>query len=297
MKLYKTTITPISNFATTLKGDTIFGQMCWSIKYAFGEKRLKELLNSYETNPFMIISDGFASGYLPKPKMPSLLLGEDKKDKKISRKNIWLTMKQLHNGEFANALSDEDEKVKNSDKSIVTMHNSINYKSFKTSDDGSFAPYGEKEFTLSKKDIYFLIDESQLSIEELQKAFEQLSLSGYGKDTTVGKGRFMHDKFIEVKNDISSKTFMTLSPFSPKGLACKEIYYEPFVRFGKFGGDRAFKNAFKKPILLAECASVVHFEEKKELQYIGHAIKGISDIHPDTVHQGYSIVVAIKELS
>ncbi len=45
---------------------------------------------------------------------------------------------------------------------------------------------------------------------------------------------------------------MTLSPFSPKGLNIKNIYYEPFTRFGKFGANRAYKNAFKKPMVLAE---------------------------------------------
>ncbi len=295
MKLYKTTISPESNFATTLRGDTLFGQLCWSIVHCFGEDRLKSLLKEYEKDPFLVVSDGFCTGYLPKPKMPSVLLGEDSKEKKANRKKVWLTLEQLRDGRFLEALSDDD--IECDDKSTVTMHNSINYQSFKTSDDGSFAPYGEKEFSIGKKDIYFLIDDLQFSLDELQKAFEQLSLSGYGKDTTVGKGRFTFEDFEEVKIDNTSKTFMSISPFSPQGIECKEIYYEPFTRFGKFGGDRAFKNAFKKPILMADCASVVHFEEVQELHYIGNAIKNISDAHPDTVHQGYSIVVPIKELS
>lgn len=295
MELYKTTITPESNFATTLRGDTLFGQMCWSIKYALGEERLKKLLETYEKTPFLVVSDGFSSSYLPKPKMPSSFLGEDSEDKKLNRKKIWLTLDQLQTGKYLDAKTDEE--VKNDDKSIITMHNSINYKSFTTSDDGSFAPYGEKEFSMGKKDIYFLLDEMQFGLDELQKSFEQLSLNGYGKDTTTGKGRFVFKDFEEVKSDNLSKTFMTLSPFSPKGIKCQKIYYEPFTRFGKFGGDRAFKNAFKKPILMADCASVVHFEEVQELQYVGNAIKNISEAHPDAVHQGYSIVIPIKELS
>jgi len=294
MNLYKTTISPESNFATTLKSDTLFGQMCWSIKYAFGEKRLKELLASYGKEPFLVVSDGFSSGYLPKPKMPSLLLGEDSQEKKLNRKKIWLTLKQLETGDFTDALS--DKTIESLDTFTVTMHNSINYKSFKT-DDGNFAPYGEKEFSFGKKDIYFLIDSSKFSFEDLKRSFSQLSLGGYGKDTTIGKGRFSFEDFEEIKINNSSKTFMTLSPISAKGLECKDIYYEPFTRFGKFGGDRAFKNAFKKPILMADSASVVHFEDKRNLQYIGSAIKNISDAHPDAVHQGYSIVVPIKELS
>ena len=294
MKLYKTTILPTANFATILKGDTLFGQMCWSIRYVFGEERLKELLSSYEKSPFLVISDGFESGYLPKPKMPSSFLGEKSEDKKINRKKIWLTLEQLQSGKFSDALTDQE--VNNSDKVVTTMHNSIDYRSFRTSDDGVFAPYGENEFSLGKKDIYFLLDEAQFDLDALMKCFEQLSLSGYGKDTTIGKGRFEFDEFKEIKSNQSSKTFMTLSPMSAKGIECKEIYYEPFTRFGKFGGDRAFKNAFKKPILMADSASVVHFEEVKELHYIGSAIKNVSDVHPDAVHQGYSIVLAIKEL-
>ena len=294
MKLYKTTIIPESNFASPLKGDTLFGQICWSIKYTLGEVRLNELLSSYESSPFLVVSDGFVEGYLTKPRMPSVLLGEDTEDKKINRKKIWLTLAQLQNGEFSQAKTDED--VKNQYQEITTIHNSINYKTFTTSDDGNFAPYGEKEFLIGKRDIYFLVDETKLTINELQSAFEQLSFGGYGKNTTIGKGRFSFESFEEVDIKNHSKTFMTLSPFSPKGLECKEIYYEPFTRFGKFGGDRAFENAFKKPILLADCASVVHFEEKQHIQYIGSAINNISDLHTDAVHQGYSIVVPIKEL-
>ena len=295
MKLYKTTISPESNFATTLKGDTLFGQLCWSVKYALGEERLKALLLDYETKPFLIVSDGFASGYLPKPKMPSALLGEKSKEKKINRKKIWLTHKQLQAGDFSNALN--DKKAQNDDKSVITMHNSIDYKSFRTSDDGSFAPYGESEFSCTSKDIYFLIDDSNFTLDELKSAFNQLSLGGYGKNTTIGKGRFSHGDFEEIATEKTSTTYMSLSPFSPQDINCKEIYYEPFVRFGKFGGDRAFANAFKKPIMMADCASVIHFEKNQKLYYIGKAIKNISDIHPDAVHQGYSIVLPIKELS
>ncbi len=294
MKLYKTTILPTSNFATTLKGDTIFGQICWSIRYTFGQERLEVLLNDYEKKPFLIISDGFVEGYLPKPKIPSELLGEDSNKKKENRKKIWLTLEELINGDFTSARKDEDI---NSDKAISTLHNSINYKTFRTSDDGDFAPYSENELILSKKDIYFLLDENKFSLEELKQAFDLLSQNGFGKDTTIGKGRFEFGDFESVGILQTSKTFMTLSPFSPKDLVCDKIFYEPFTRFGKLGGARAFKNAFKKPILLADTASVIDFNEKKSIQYIGQAIKNISNTYQDTVHQGYSMVIPIKELS
>jgi len=57
-----------------------------------------------------------------------------------------------------------------------------------------------------------------------------LGQAGYGKDATIGKGRFVFSDFEEVSNDQHSKSFMALSPFSPQGLTCEALYCEPFTR-------------------------------------------------------------------
>ena len=57
----------------------------------------------------------------------------------------------------------------------------------------------------------------------------------------------------------------------------------------------ANKSPFKKPLLLADTGAVVHFEELKDIKYVGMSIKGHSS-HENTVHQGYAIAVPIKEL-
>lgn len=299
MKLYKITITPTSDFATTLRGDTLFGQMCWAIFYKFGKEKLEALLKPYREGekPFLIVSDAFPKAYLPKPKMPSRFLDEKSEDKKLNRKKLWLTLGELMSGEYAQAKTDKE--INSNDKSSVNIHNALNYKTFHTGD--GFDPYGLTVIHLGDKDIYFLVDEEQLSFSEFKEALKLVSEMGYGKKTTIGKGRFEYDEkeieAIELNN--SSKTFMTLSPFSPKAIGAKSIYYDPFTRFGKFGASRAYKNAFKKPILLADVSSVIAFDELREHQYLGRAISGLSDIpeYSDTVHQGYSIVVPLKELS
>ena len=92
---------------------------------------------------------------------------------------------------------------------------------------------------------------------------------------------------------------LKLTALTPIHIGTETIYYDPFTRFGKFGGNRAYKNAFKKPILLADVASVVVFDEVQEHQYLGRPLSGLSDIpeYSDTVHQGYSIVLPLKELA
>jgi len=294
MKLYKARLTPTSQFITRLKGDTLFGQVCWSIVHSCGEDRLETLLSTYSTRPFLVVSDAFATGYLPKPTMPSKYLSEKSEDKKINRKKIWLTMSELHSGAYAqardNAAADAID-VKHSE-----IHNAINYKTF-TTDSDNFAPFSVETLSLQKKDVYFLLDESQLSLEEFTAVLALLQLSGYGKKSSVGMGRFELSDLEKVSLTSSSKAFMTLSPSRLEGLETEYCFYDTFVRFGKHGGNRAFKNAFKTPILLADSGAVVQFKTSQQHQYLGQAIHNVSSVHKDTVHQGYSIVLPIKELS
>lgn len=293
MRLYKATITPLSRFGTPLHGDTLFGQICWALRFIRGEERLNELLSLYGKRPFLIVSDAFAVGYLPKPKMPSFMLGESPRQKKENREKLWLTLDELQKGEFAKARSDKE--IGSDTKTLYTMHNSLNYKTFMTSADGRFAPYEEEELSFGSREIYLLIDETQIGKEEIKEALRFVGESGYGKNATIGKGRFECGEFIEVKITNRSQYVMSLSSFCAKKIPAIEIYGEPFVRFGKFGADRAYKKAFKRPLLLASCGSVVRFDSFFEKAYIGQAITGVSDFYTDAVHQGYAIAVPIGE--
>lgn len=293
MKLYKTTITPKSNFATALKGDTLFGQLCWAIRYTFGEARLKELLATYGTKPFLVVSDGFAPNHMPKPSLPSFLLGEDANKKKENRKNVWLTLDDLQNGHFSHALTDEQAGYKVT--TVATVKNALNYKTFTTDESGAFSPYSEDESHLSAQDIYFLLSDA-LAVTELEKALQTVAHMGYGKNASTGKGVFTFEPLHKVPHATNGTTFMTLSPSVLEGEKLKDAYYEPFTRFGKHGAALANANPFKKPILMADRGAVVVYETAQEKSYIGKAVQGHSS-HEATVHQGYAITVAIKEIT
>lgn len=291
MKLFKSTILPISNFGTPLRGDTLFGQICWAVRFLYGNSRLSKLLSNYDTKPFLIASDAFVSGFLPKPTMPSHKLGEDPENKKNNRKKIWLTMEELLSGKYHKARNNKE--VKNTKLSRPVIKNSINYKTFNTGHDGKFSPYAENEIVLPESDIYFAIS-NDFSFDELKKSFEFVSKMGYGKNTTVGKGSFKIINFEEVDIDIKSNAFMTLSPSSLSSFSGKNAFYEPFTRFGKHGAMLANSSPFKKPLLLADTGAVVTFDSDVCMKYTGNAISGHS-AHEETVHQGYSIVLPIKE--
>ena len=308
MKLYKVTISPKSSFGTTLRGDTIFGHICWIIKYKYGNKKLNQLLDNYKNKrPFLIVSDGFVSDYLPKPKMPSFCLGEDPAKKKENRKKIWLKLEDLINAEFKNAKrEDEIVESKNKEKSIKDkeesiIKNSLNYLTF-TTDKGNFAPYANKEYFFNEKDIYFLLDEEQLSYKEFKEILDFFTLHGYGKDITIGKGRFEIKNITKIDNiNLKSKYYMSLSPFILlENEQIENAYYEPFIRFGKFGGEWAFYNPFKRPIMFLDTASVIVFKEEREIKFFGGAVKDIAlsdnEEQKNSVQQGYTILLPLKDI-
>jgi len=296
MRLFKATIEPQGAFASTLRGDTLFGQICWMIRYTLGEDRLKMLLANYDHKPFLIVSDAFAAGYLPKPKLPASLLGEDQERKKINRKKIWVTPQMLKSWNFDDAKSEAQATgVKVSD--TIQIHNSLNYLTSRTDKSGAFAPYGVQEYYPGKKDIYLLIDEEMISADEIRQIIITLGKYGYGKDASIGKGRFGLLTFEESKSlKKPHKAYMTLCASTLLGVEAKALYYEPFTRFGKHGAQRAYRNAFKRALLLADSAAVIIYDSAKSLEYIGHAIRGVSKAYPDTVHQGYAITLPLEGL-
>ncbi|NPA63692.1 MAG: hypothetical protein GXO16_01835 [Epsilonproteobacteria bacterium] len=291
MRLLRATIEPKGFFGSAFRGDTLVGQLCWMIRFKEGNRRLNELLGPYKKGkPFVIVSDPFLHGYLPKPKMPRKLLGEGG-DKKRNTKKIWLTLEQLQNGEYAKA-QEERALVDTPRRSFATTRNRINYLKF-TTDGKQFAPYGE-EYFYPAQDLYLLVDEEQIEFEKLQELIEMVGGVGYGKDSTIGKGRFELVNFeaVKLQREVSNR-FMTLLPC----VADKEAknWYEPFVRFGKHGYMRAGFNAFKRPYLLMNSAAVIEYEKPMRREFTGKAIADISLAYPDTIAQGYSILIPLKE--
>ncbi len=66
MKIYEITIKPLTAFGTPLKGDTIFGHICWQAAYdekLFGMP-LKDLIADYQSNPFAVFSSAFPTFYI-----------------------------------------------------------------------------------------------------------------------------------------------------------------------------------------------------------------------------------------
>ena len=76
MRTFRVKILFTSDSGTPLHSDTIFGHLCWVYRYENGEGALaKEILKDYDTNPSVIVSDGFPGDSFPYPCLPPVSEG------------------------------------------------------------------------------------------------------------------------------------------------------------------------------------------------------------------------------
>ncbi len=256
MQSYHAQIRPLSAFATPLKGDTLFGQVCWAIRNRFGENSLGELLQGYaENKPFLVVSDAFPKGYLPLPKLPSTHydLLEDA-DRKAIKKLQWLPEEKIetpvrswlhyavNNKIIATAVTEGTAPVpRTSSYTLSEMHpqphNTIN-RYTNTTGEGGFAPYSVKQEWFVPGlcwSLYLALDSARLNAEDCEQCLKDVGLFGYGKDASIGLGKFevMGFQPYPLPRQANANACLTLAPCAPQGLGfdgeCS--YYQPLYWF------------------------------------------------------------------
>src|SRR4030042_1888807 len=57
--------------ASAWQADTIFGHLCWGMRYLYGEEKLQDFLEWYENGmPPILLSNGFPGELMPAPLLP-----------------------------------------------------------------------------------------------------------------------------------------------------------------------------------------------------------------------------------
>lgn len=300
-----------SGLADPILGDTLFGQLCWAIRNRYGNERLESILEGYTSgSPFAVVSDALPEGYLPLPVMPlgwsTLAPGVELKELKKRR---WVHVDKaaatpvrewIHH---ATANFDGIRK----DRVHPQPHNSIN-RATGTTGVGDFAPYTQPVLwkdPAQRLTVIALHDPERISEDELVQVIRDVGQTGYGRDASIGMGKFDLGDVSQsgFPDQDQSNSSLTLAPCAPQGLGfdSSTSFYNPFTRFGRHG-DAAVHlgHPFKAPILLAEKGAL--FSDGEGFQwggqgFIGQGLGGggkISHAISETVHQGYAPVVRVR---
>ncbi|MEI6269192.1 MAG: CRISPR-associated protein Csm7 [Methylococcaceae bacterium] len=326
MQSFCVTLTPLSAFATPFKGDTLFGQLCWAIRNRLGEAALNQCLEGYTNNqPFAVVSDAFPDGYLPLPKLPGCFYQlPEGEDRKAVKKRTWLPKTELQKPlkewlchavnakTIAASITHKPEGETPSSRLNITSlsekhpqpHNTINRQT-NTTGEGGFAPYSiEQEWFVPglRWTLYLLLDTARLSVEDCRQCLADIGAFGFGKDASIGMGKFQIDAFQEQPLPVqdNANACLTLAPCAPQGLGfdSEHSYYQLFTRFGRHGDIAVHQEGkpFKNPVLLAQTAAVFSTPPPTS-GFIGQGIGGDGDLSKTlktTIHQGYAPVIAIN---
>lgn len=71
MNMNKIIIKSKSSFCQEIQSDTLFGHICWAIKYLYGEDELTKFIKEFDKEPPILLSSGFPkvkdTDFIPKP--------------------------------------------------------------------------------------------------------------------------------------------------------------------------------------------------------------------------------------
>ncbi len=315
MQTHRYTLRPLGAFGTPLAGDTLFGQLCWTLRHQLGNTRLNELLQGYTSGqPFAVISDALPAGHVP---LPHVLANAWQKsnavyppDRKTLKKKKWLPLAALTSPfpQWQSLAYSDVEVAPESAKPIerAQPHNTINRQTG-TTGEGQFAPYSMPQIWFHPEmrfDLYVSLDDDRLNLAELTVALDAVGATGFGRDASIGLGKF------ERVGDITpalfptpsgANSYLTLGPCAPQGLGYCPVRstYQVATRFGRHG-DAAVQSGqpFKRPVLLAKAGGVFWPESVDAASpFIGQGLGGaenpVSLSMPETVQQGYAPVIAI----
>jgi CRISPR-associated protein Csm4 len=330
MQTFRITLRPLSALGTPLAGDTLFGQLCWTLRHRLGNERLDALLQGYtQGQPFAIVSDALPRDHLPLPSLPSdtwQTTGKD--DRKALKKKRWLPLSALQkplskwqqeartDQELANDFARSQSRFNPQDRPSplyterAQPHNTINRQTG-TTGMGMFAPYTMSQIWLapgSELDLWLALDTDRIQPADIHAAFTDMGQQGYGRDASIGLGKFELligelQAWPELRIHGAPNAWLTLGPCAPQGQGfCPErSYWNTVTRFGRHG-DVAVQSGqpFKRPVLLAKAGSVFRPAQggiDAAQTHIGQGLGGsaapISAAMPETVQQGYCPIVPI----
>jgi CRISPR-associated protein Csm4 len=333
MTTFRATLKLHTAFGTPLAGDTLFGQMCWTAREHLGESELERLLEGYTSGkPWLVVSDGFPSGYLPKPTAPaSLLVGaapvganlfaqsNQAQQRKAEKAKRWIPLSEIGKP-LAQMLAVSDKEAYGEYCKPVEApqpHNTLS-RLTGTTGEGDFAPYTRPQIFFARDqrmDVYFVLDEDRMSLERFQTLLEAIGSHGFGRDASIGLGKFTVENLcanfvgadssaqnIENRsNKFDPTAYLTLAPCAPQGQGFdgNKSYWRIITRFGRHGNLHGVSSKpFKNPVLFAATGALFVPQDKyTPRQFIGQGLGGngqLSKIEPATVQQGYAPVVGIR---
>ena len=285
---------------TPLHSGTLFGHLCWARRLLEGEEALERWLASLEQGEPFLISSGFPAGMLPRPLVAPVRGAVEPKQ---VRKRPYLPLQDFLNlrrrltaQALAAAVTDPPEQTRLTPHRLA--HNTIDRRLGTTPEEGGLYfvdelwPCAWPGESVSW-DVYVA---SSLSGDELGELFRAVGRLGYGRDATLGRGRFgvRVEPAPEGLFDAAGRRRLSLShgSLTPNMLEPRYRLEPHFGKLGPLAAAEAAFNPFKYPLTLLRPGAT--FEPADEGPF-GELLR---DVHPAAAfvrHNAWHLTVAYDE--
>lgn len=317
-----------SGLKSTLPSDTLWGNICWGIKFLYGDEELKKFLGSYQSgSPELILSSTFPyyrneneiTRFFPRPILPlksyNAIIKENE-GKTVCQKVADITgrkeKKDVHFLEesffkkIINGESDYDSLEVTEYPKITA--GSITRNTIDRIRGGTLEINGTGQ--LFTEDEFFVHFESEEEVEaglfflakdntngKLEAALRLLSHIGIGGNRSIGKGAFEFDvKSFEIQEPAKANAMLNLSLYYPEKTEIDEYKKSPALfnyqleqRRGYYG--ELVNGSYQKP-------PVTYFSEGSVYPFMNKEVYGSNKIwkgkNYDIHHYGFAFMFKMK---
>jgi len=271
MNTYRITLTLRGSLGTPLSADTLWGHVCWGLRYHEGPDALEDFLartaSSGDTGPPLVLSDPLPAGCLPRPCLPPLAPEDDQQleDELVRHNLLPARLVERHGAlgaarkcpflpleSFAGMIDgltltawakaacrrrpQEPEPAGRRMITATVAHNTIDRLTNHTLAEGGL--FFQEETFIAEPVAYDLWARSPLPAERVLQLIQWGLEGGYGRDASTGKGHLEVGP-IEQKDLPAARqpnALMTLGPCAPAAEDPPVGHWSTVTRFGKLGG-------------------------------------------------------------
>lgn len=279
-QIYELKLKPLSPWISDLTADTIFGHLCWQIKYEFWKEVLEKFLKEMAIKPIFTISDVLPADRLPRP--ISDFDGDIKFNKTYEDNFISLKKSKKFNKEINYIDENNLTKFKDINKEdLLKIREDENYLNNNNKNNTYYSEWIENKniinrntwitsewWIYSQNYIYFNENSRNKALRVFLKVFNENSLEEYNimeniknifsiwywKKKSQWKWYFKvwdWNEYTKIQQNTWNK-FLLLSNFIPSNKDSTNWNYNTFTKFPKMWEEFSseWQNFYKKPMIM-----------------------------------------------
>lgn len=310
MFYYKASLQLLGPVATRLLSGTIFGHLCWAWRDLKGEASLVEWLDGFRGGgTAFLVSDALPAGFLPRPLLrpwrparrettptPESVQENDRAKRRLRAPFIPLEGFLQHRGQLSEALLQAglgDEAPQLTEHRLA--HNTIHRLTGTTPEAGGLYFMDELWPDAGKSDSWEVYAGTDIGRELLEDLFRHVGEHGYGRDATLGRGRF-RVSVTEADAGIFEGEGNRRMSLSHGALTANmgDARYKLHTHYGKLGAlFAAGESPFKYPLTLARPGAT--FAPRDDGPF-GELLGDVHKDRPEIVHNAWHLAVPYTEV-